>query len=83
MPWRLQPAHSAELLAQWQSLGLALGRESTAWNKEGRRLLLSWACWPRAYHDTTHLSACLRHWHRVQDEQPGALDNAHAVALAL
>ena len=83
MPWRLQPAHSAELLAQWQSLGLALGRESTAWNKEGRRLLLSWARWPRAYHDTTHLSACLRHWHRVQDEQPGALDNAHAVALAL
>ena len=45
--------------------------------------MLSWARWPRAYHDTTHLWACLRHWHAVQDQQPAALDNPHAVALAL
>lgn len=83
MPWRRQPAHSAELLAHWALLGQALGRDTPAWRKEGRRLVLSWARWPRAYHDTTHLWACLRHWHVVQDQQPGALDNPHAVALAL
>ena len=83
MPWRRQPAHSAELLAHWASLGQALGRDTPAWRKEGRRLVLSWARWPRAYHDTTHLRACLRHWHVVQDQQPAALDNPHAVALAL
>ena len=66
MPWRRQPAHSAELLAHWQSLGQALGRDTPAWRKEGRRLLISWARWPRAYHDTTHLRACLRHLQVVQ-----------------
>ncbi len=83
MPWRRQPAHSAELMAQWQSLGQALGLDTPAWRKEGRRLLISWARWPRAYHDTTHLRACLRHLQVVLDEQPGALHNPHAVALAL
>ena len=83
MPWRRQPAHSAELLAHWQALGQALGRDTPAWRAEGRRLLRSWARWPRAYHDTTHLRACLRHLQAVQDHQPGALHNPHAVALAL
>jgi predicted metal-dependent HD superfamily phosphohydrolase len=83
MPWRRQPAHSAELLADWQALGQALERDSPAWRQEGRRLVLSWAHWPRAYHDTTHLWACLRHLRAVQDQQPSALDNPHAVALAL
>lgn len=83
MPWRRQPAHNAELLAHWQSLGQALDRDNPAWRSEGRRLILSWARWPRAYHDTTHLRACLRHWQMVQDKQPGALDNPHAAALAL
>ncbi|MFN3439228.1 MAG: hypothetical protein ACK41V_16130 [Acidovorax sp.] len=83
MPWRRQPAHSAELLAHWQTLGQALGRDTPAWRKEGRRLVLAWSRWPRAYHDTTHLWACLRRWQMVQDQKPGALDNPHAVALAL
>ncbi|MBU0747196.1 MAG: hypothetical protein KKG67_10395 [Gammaproteobacteria bacterium] len=83
MPWRRQPAHCPELLAQWQLLGQALDQDTAAWRAEGRRLVLSWARWPRAYHDTTHLWACLRHWQLVQDQQPGALSNPHAVALAL
>ncbi|WP_010459193.1 HD domain-containing protein [Acidovorax radicis] len=83
MPWRRQPAHATELLAHWQALGQALGRDSPAWRTEGRRLILSWAHWPRAYHDTTHLWACLRHWQAVQDQQPGTLQDPHAVALAL
>lgn len=45
--------------------------------------MLSWARWPRSYHDTTHLWACMRNWHVEQDQQPAALDNPHAVALAL
>jgi len=83
MPWRRQPAHSAELLAHWQSLGRALDRDNPAWRAEGRRLILGWAHWPRAYHDTTHLRACLRHLQTIQDPQPGALQNPHAAALAL
>ncbi|WP_440110490.1 HD domain-containing protein [Acidovorax sp. BL-A-41-H1] len=83
MPWRRQPAHCAELLAHWQSLGQALHRDNPAWRAEGRRLILAWARWPRAYHDTSHLWACLRHWQTVQDQEPSALDNPHAVALAL
>lgn len=83
MPWRPQPVHSAELLSQWQSLGQALERDTAAWRAEGRRLTLSWARWPRAYHDTTHLWACLRHLRAVQNQQPGALNAPHAVALAL
>lgn len=83
MPWRRQPAHCTELLAQWELLGQALDRDTAVWRAEGRRLVLSWARWPRAYHDTTHLWACLRHWQAVQEQQPGALDNPHAVALAL
>ena len=83
MPWRRQPPHSAELLAHWASLGQALGCDAPAWRQEGRRLVRHWAHWPRAYHDTTHLRACLRHLQLVQDEQPGALGDPHAVALAL
>lgn len=83
MPWRRQPVHSAELQAHWNTLGQALGRDTPAWRAEGRRLILSWAHWPRAYHDTTHLWACLRHLQAVQDPQPGVLQDPHAVALAL
>ena len=83
MPWRRQPAHSAELLAHWQSLGQALGRDTPAWRNEGRRLVHSWARWPRAYHDTTHLWACLRHLLEVRDQQPGVLQSPQEVALAL
>ncbi|CAN7563379.1 hypothetical protein [Acidovorax sp. Leaf78] len=83
MPWRRQPAHSAELQAHWNALGQALGRDTHTWRAEGRRLILSWAHWPRAYHDTTHMWACLRHLQAVQDQQPDALQDPHAVALAL
>ena len=83
MPWRRQPANSAELLAHWQSLGQALGRDTPAWRNEGRRLVHSWARWPRAYHDTTHLWACLRHLQAVRDQQPGVLQSPREVALAL
>lgn len=83
MPWRRQPAHCTELVAQWALLGQALDRNTAVWRAEGRRLVLSWARWPRAYHDTTHLWTCLRHWQVVQDQQQGALNNPHAVALAL
>ena len=83
MPWRRQPAHSAELLAHWQALGQALDQDTPAWRAEGRRLVLSWSHWPRAYHDTTHLWACLRHLQAVQDQLPCVLSDPHAVALAL
>jgi len=83
MPWRRQPAHATELLAQWQALGQALDRDTPAWRAEGRRLVRSWARWPRAYHDTTHLWACLRHLQTVQEQLPGVLLDPHAVALAL
>jgi predicted metal-dependent HD superfamily phosphohydrolase len=83
MPWRRQPAHASALAAHWQTLGQALGRDTPAWRAEGRRLILGWARWPRAYHDTTHLWACLGHLQTVQDQQPGALQHPHAVALAL
>ena len=83
MPWRRQPAHATELLAHWRALGQALGRDIPAWRAEGRRLIQGWAHWPRAYHDTTHLWACLRHLQTVQDQLPGALQDPHAAALAL
>jgi predicted metal-dependent HD superfamily phosphohydrolase len=83
MPWRRQPAQSAELLAQWQSLGQTLGRDTPAWHAEGRRLLRSWARWPRAYHDTTHLGACLGHLRTLRAALPGALQDPTAVELAL
>lgn len=83
MPWRRQPAHSAELLAHWQALGQALDRDTPAWRAEGRRLLLSWSHWPRAYHDTTHLWACLRHLQTVEEQWPDELQSPQAVALAL
>lgn len=83
MPWRRRPVHTTELLARWQSLGQALGRSTPAWRAEGWRLVRSWARWPRAYHDTTHLWACLGHQQAVQAQAPGALQDPHAVALAL
>lgn len=74
---------SQELSHRWQSLGAALGRGGAAWDAEGARLLRSWGRWPRAYHDTTHLAACLRHLDTVQALQPTPLHDAPAVAMAL
>lgn len=72
-----------ELLARWQALGAALERAGPAWTAEGRRLLRHWSRWPRAYHDTRHLHACLLHLEAVQGAQPTALQQPHAVELAL
>ncbi|MGP1629584.1 MAG: HD domain-containing protein [Giesbergeria sp.] len=77
------PTHAATLQAQWQALGVALQHDSPAWQHEGRRLLQSWSRWPRAYHDTTHLHACLQHLHTVQRDLPEVLQNPAAVGLAL
>ena len=71
--------HAAELLARWQALGQGLERDTPAWQREGRRLVRSWSRWPRAYHDTTHLHACLGHLQAVRSR----LASPHAVELAL
>ena len=82
MLWRT-PAHTTELQAQWQALGAALQRDHPTWQREGQRLIRSWSRWPRAYHNTTHLQACLQHLHAVQGDLPGVLHNPAAMALAL
>jgi predicted metal-dependent HD superfamily phosphohydrolase len=77
---RSTPEHRTELLAQWSALGLELGAgETPAWHREGRRLLRQWSWWPRHYHDTRHLGACLRHFEAIRS----FLAEPHAVALAL
>ena len=65
----------AALLPQWESLGRALGQAGPAWSREGRKLLRYWSRWPRQYHDTRHLAACLRHAeaHRAQFRDPEAV----------
>jgi len=73
------PAHAAELFTQWQALGQSLARDTPAWRREGQRLIRSWSRWPRAYHDTTHLHACLRHLQAVRPQ----LADPHAAELAL
>jgi predicted metal-dependent HD superfamily phosphohydrolase len=76
-------ADTDALLTQWAALGTALGCPANPWMQEGQRLLRSWQRWPRAYHNASHLQACLGHWQTVQKELPGALEQPHAVALAL
>lgn len=73
------PAHRDELLLRWSELGTSLGCAGRTWDLEGRRLLRSWARWPRRYHNTPHLQACLRHFSEVRNE----LADPHAVELAL
>lgn len=67
------------LLLQWESLGSSLHLQGKDWTREGKRLLRSWARWPRRYHDLTHLAACLRHAGDIRSE----LDDSAAVLLAL
>ncbi|ABM31754.1 hypothetical protein QRO08_19060 [Paracidovorax citrulli] len=80
------------LLSRWDALGAALSRQGPAWTAEGRRLLRHWSFWPRAYHDTHHLQACLDHWDAARNPAghgPGAetateaMDDPRTVALAL
>jgi predicted metal-dependent HD superfamily phosphohydrolase len=73
------PAHAAALNARWQALGASLGLDSPSWQREGRRLVCSWSRWPRAYHDTRHLHACLQHLDGVRAQ----LTDPQAVELAL
>ncbi len=71
--------YAAVLREQWQALGRTLGRDTTAWRREGRRITRSWSRWPRAYHDATHLHACLHH---LQTVRPHLVDpNAAELAL--
>jgi predicted metal-dependent HD superfamily phosphohydrolase len=74
--------HAVELLEHWTALGTELALPAGhlhAWATEGRRLIRSWSRWPRRYHDTNHLHACLRHFEQVR----GQLRHPQAVALAL
>ncbi|MGH6640075.1 MAG: HD domain-containing protein [Polaromonas sp.] len=73
------PAHHDELLLRWHELGASLDCTGNIWDREGRRLLRSWGRWPRRYHNTLHLRACLHHLTQVR----GELTNSHAVELAL
>ncbi|HYW56051.1 MAG TPA: hypothetical protein VE934_03775 [Polaromonas sp.] len=73
------PAHRDELLVRWTELGARLGCAGHRWNREGKRLLQNWARWPRRYHNTPHLHACLRHFSQVRDD----LASPNAVELAL
>lgn len=74
---------AAELLQRWRALGATLERSGPRWQAEGQRLLRHWSRWPRAYHDTHHLAACLRHLDAVQALQPTPLQDSSAVAAAL
>lgn len=56
------PAHREELLLRWRGLGEHFRRSGPDWDNEGERLIRSWSRWPRRYHNTTHLVACLRHF---------------------
>ncbi len=79
------------LLSRWEALGASLSRQGPAWTAEGRRLLRHWSFWPRAYHDTHHLQACLDHWEAVPSGavdglgagNAEAMDDPQSVALAL
>ncbi|MDB5967021.1 MAG: hypothetical protein JWQ72_3521 [Polaromonas sp.] len=73
------PAHRDELLQTWQALGERLGHGGDDWRTEGQRLIRSWSRWPRRYHNTSHLFACLRHLDSVR----AALTDPEAAELAL
>lgn len=69
------------LLSRWEALGATLSRQGPAWTAEGRRLLRHWSFWPRAYHDTHHLQACLDHWEAARSTAGGGPDASHAEAM--
>lgn len=56
------PAHREELLQRWHELGEHFRCPGPDWDTEGVRLIRSWSRWPRRYHNTVHLMACLRHF---------------------
>ena len=77
------PYHDPNLAQQWQLLGQSLGHVGALWQREGERLIRNWNRWPRSYHNTHHLSACLGHLGQIQLQEPHALANHNAAALAL
>jgi predicted metal-dependent HD superfamily phosphohydrolase len=73
------PAHREELLLRWRGLGEHFRRSGPDWDNEGARLIRSWSRWPRKYHNTVHLMACLRHF----SEARTAFADPDAAELAL
>jgi predicted metal-dependent HD superfamily phosphohydrolase len=71
------------LPARWAQLGQRLGIDSPAWHNEGDKLLRHWARWPRAYHNTQHLRACLYHLDALNQASSDAMAQPDTVALAL
>jgi predicted metal-dependent HD superfamily phosphohydrolase len=49
----------AALRQHWQALCGQLGLNDPAARPLGERLLRAWRRWPRRYHDTRHLAACI------------------------
>ncbi|WP_053014034.1 hypothetical protein [Caldimonas brevitalea] len=76
---RLRTEQQQELLGEWQALCERLGLAGRAGVGVGTALLQAWSRWPRRYHDTRHLLACIRHWR----EWAGHTEDPDAVALAL
>jgi len=74
------PDRSA-LLNRWEALGASFSTQGPAWTAEGRRLLRHWSLWPRAYHDTHHLQACLDHWEAARNGAGDGRDAGHAEAM--
>lgn len=85
MPHNKQPEPdiAITLLSRWRQLGESLGLESPTWMAEGKKLLRHWARWPRAYHDLSHLHACLNHLEALQAAEPNAMAEPHTAALAI
>ena len=77
------PQRLNALRALWAQLGQRLQKHSPSWMTEGEKLLRHWDRWPRAYHDTQHLQACLNHHQRLQIDEPHAMEHPDTVALAL
>lgn len=75
----LKPADHGELLQRWLALGQQVSLTHPDWQAEGRRLIRSWSRWPRKYHNTTHLLACLKHFSQVSSQ----LQNPLAVEMAV
>jgi len=67
------------LRAQWRTLCAALALPEPPARALGERLLRAWRRWPRRYHATRHLAACVRAAQALQAE----FDAPEAVAWAL
>jgi len=64
---------------EWRTLCAALAVPEAPAQALGERLLRAWRRWPRRYHDTTHLAACIRAARELRNE----LGSPEAVAWAL